>query len=322
MNFSESYFIQTLINDYVNITFTLKQQSYLNVAIHICHNRNFKNCIFSPELEITDTSSPYQVREKWELFLNMHAKEVCKTLCLPPGMDQELIYFIRWVAMHLIIWCGEWKREFEIPWDITSLFWMPSDWIGDRLNEEKIAERLMNDDRLTVDQRYKLACNYCLVEYIRPLWNELPSVLKNFYVEFNLPYFPTPSLVHIWSQKITDCQSYVNDEEFFKDIFLSAAEHGPFVAVRFSWNKLNEKPSYEDLYNQALWTTSKTITFQILPFMDDLSILLPPSITKGDFYCFILAQMSKENEEMFAAGEFVVQSFIEWPCKAFCRMGL
>ncbi|KFM81261.1 hypothetical protein X975_10200, partial [Stegodyphus mimosarum] len=86
------------------------------------------------------------------------------------------------MVLQLLIWSGEWKYMFDISCNFTADLWLPTDWIENRLCDTKIAERIMENDKLTVDQRYRVACMYCLEEFISSLWNELSPERRNIYI--------------------------------------------------------------------------------------------------------------------------------------------
>ncbi|CAL1274613.1 unnamed protein product [Larinioides sclopetarius] len=146
-------------------------------------------------------------------------KNSISTLDLPALLKEKIKYFVTPVGSELNNW--KWFHENHLnsageDFDINileQLYWTTLGTVDYR----KTAEKLIHCKLLDIVKRYKLACLYCLDDYIRVLWENLPEESKIYFYEEEGPFhFSLPKLEFCWAY-------IIKGEEFILDFMFGAA---------------------------------------------------------------------------------------------------
>ncbi|XP_065210392.1 uncharacterized protein LOC135838620 [Planococcus citri] len=143
------------------------------------------------------------------------------------------------------------------------------DWNG-AVHDVRTAKRMILCDQLTADQKFGIACSYCLEDDIRRLW---PRVSSNFDIT-HMDFDSTPLLYYWICCLKNELHNVPNprDEPIDERMFYSCEiRHEGFSSLEYFWNRI----SYE-------WRSYATITMSmydpglfarfILPRLDDFQL--------------------------------------------------
>ncbi|KFM67778.1 hypothetical protein X975_05561, partial [Stegodyphus mimosarum] len=320
MNFSKSYIAGLLIDSYIYMPRPLKEQVLGHIALKLCQNSSIKEQIFNPELETKDDLSPEQVRVQWERSMKKGSMRIVKTLFLPQILQEQLVDLIRSMALQLLIFSGKWKDLFNIPCNSTADLWLSTDWIENRLYERKIAERIMEDEKFPPDQRYRIACLYCLEKFVSHLWNQLSPEIKENFIGEDTTFYKS-DVVYTWSEFLHDSESFESKEDFFFSIFKVAACERQADAFIYAWENFGEdlkrRTATVILNHEVNYKQLKERKIQVLPFKETLNIQLPWSSGQGDIFCYLRMLFRKLKIPGWEAKqkncEPVIKYLLQWP---------
>ncbi|GFU62609.1 uncharacterized protein NPIL_403581 [Nephila pilipes] len=209
-----------------------------------------------------------------------------------------------------------------------------------RLNEKKLAERFLKDDRLTILQRYYIACVYCLHVHIPRLWMGLTCDERQRLLSgFNPPYLSRNVL--LWSHQMVEHlegkSALRNDYQWIEAAHLAVLD-GNRAALMSCWKMLETHLQQEKMIEMALQSV-KTLRclryklpwyrdwrerfvsndFPLKESIDSISGFNLPSYY-SDLMSFFLSQMDEEQQLTFFKQAFqnsycdsVVKCFLYWP---------
>ncbi|GBM26244.1 hypothetical protein AVEN_17836-1, partial [Araneus ventricosus] len=150
----------------------------------------------------------------WEIVIN-EVKEKVSKLMLPVSLKKRLMDLVRPIRSEIRIWAVYHKHILNYLPDedldmhiFEQLCWTCTGAIDYR----KTAELLVRLETLDIEKRYRLACLYCLEDYIPVLWVELPEKYKS---RFNEEVYPLPeNVVHLeyyWASVLKGEEFKLND---------------------------------------------------------------------------------------------------------------
>ncbi|GFT82700.1 uncharacterized protein NPIL_484611 [Nephila pilipes] len=178
---------------------SLEENASAQVAVNLCQENAFKEVALcmekSTHTDVIDQASPdspdpepaavefeisvqlthfCEKREisRWESAVEKQCRRL--TEGLPCRLKYKVQAWMYRIALEYLSYC-RWQESFfgvsrNFLMDVlTAECWK----IAGRLDEQKLVERLLKDERLTVLQRYRMACVYCLHEHIHELGNRL-----------------------------------------------------------------------------------------------------------------------------------------------------
>ncbi|GBM34731.1 hypothetical protein AVEN_208891-1 [Araneus ventricosus] len=147
--------------------------------------------------------------------------------------------------------------HFDIP-ILEKLLWTAAGAVDYR----KTAEELIRSDDIDIVKRYKLACLYCMEDYIRLFWKELPKENKKYFfgeegrhlrsgglgLEFWWPY-----IVEGQESKLDDLtRSYRRDQiTFHQYAFQCSAKKGNKTAAEYFFQELTREEKEPSLMSAA-----------------------------------------------------------------------
>ncbi|GFS52961.1 uncharacterized protein NPIL_596181 [Nephila pilipes] len=206
-----------------------------------------------------------------------------------------------------------------------------------RLDEKKLAEQFIKDERLTVMQRYRIACAYCLHVRISQLWNELTEVEKwSTLIDDPDSTQEGHHLVLFWSRQMDQPPLQRNYE--WSTATMITMRYGSQAALMSCCERLDERILRELIIDTALesllrrqivlkrlqrymnWKTALVSNkFPPTLFSESFECLNLPSYY-NELMCFYLSLMDEEEqltffEEAFQTsyGIFILECYLDWP---------
>ncbi|KAF8771401.1 hypothetical protein HNY73_018826 [Argiope bruennichi] len=263
--------------DYWNSIIPLEDKALIKVTQKFCENRSFKEAVLGfacvyPQNEsyyVTDeereeirrhfyssTAESYAafIRARyvryerslyrWETVMEEYIQRILSnTKELPQYFHDEAK---EWISRHILEYLS-YCRRLEVLTGLSRYFFVDfvtaEDWnVEGRLDEKSLAERLIANERLTVLQRYRIACTYCLTNLRRRLWWKLTQEERNSLNQNDDPLltFEYNRSVLFWSYHMKGGKHYIVTGE--ADPWLGAAEiavyDGNVFALRESWKNI------------------------------------------------------------------------------------
>ncbi|GBN02428.1 hypothetical protein AVEN_152305-1, partial [Araneus ventricosus] len=184
---------------------------------------------------------------------------------------------------------------------------------------QKTAEKLISCEMLDIVKRYRLACLYCLEDYIPVLWKKLPEKSKRSFMKkkYLLLYIRNPKLEFCWPyilkgeetklDNMLDRQSG-NLKTFNQIAFEYSAYIGNKAATEYFFRKLTYGEREASLYR----ATTAVLTRQLKrEFVGDN---FPPE-KRSDTSFYLLSQINPEQQmEIFKRHPCsVLMCLLDWP---------
>ncbi|GBM04971.1 hypothetical protein AVEN_60181-1 [Araneus ventricosus] len=231
----------------------LFQESNTLASISNCRTR----CLF-----FDDCKCPLIWRESvYEMLVKI------SKLGLPESLTKQLIDTVRPMGRHL----GRWKvfheeylqdsHDEEIYFDVPilgKLCWTAAGAVDYR----KTAEELIRSDVIDTVKKFKLACLYCLEDYIPLFWQELPTENKKYFCSKRGSRLQSGALdLQFWWTYIVKgeeskleylTRSHRRDQvTFHQYAFQCSAEKGNKTAAEYFFQKLTHEQKNASLINTA-----------------------------------------------------------------------
>lgn len=265
--------------------------------------------------------------------------EQCQRLMggIPRSLRQGVHSWINGIALEYL----SYSRRQEVLFGVSRYFLMNIFTRGDwkeagRLDEKKLAQRLLEDERLTVLQRYRIACVYCLHVHIPQLWKRLTQEEKRFTSRSGKRglFEETHDLVLLWSRHMDKNRE---EEVAWQKNHLGtyavyqAISYGNCAALMLCWKRLKEPQQIViDMALQSLqqWQRMSKKCYKER-LVSNYSPIEQSAISIKDFNLhsyynelthFFLSQMDKEQQLTFFRKAFqisycgsVLECFLDWP---------
>lgn len=304
---------EMLIESYIKAPPLLKEQAVTKLSIQLCQNIELKKDILFLSEPLQRLKYSVKISE-WNDLIEKRSTSMCEQLHLPPALENLVIVRIQTIAMQLFTW----NRQ-QVMFDLSPLFadslLTPSDWTVEmKLDEKKIAERLVQDERIPVCERYKMACLHCL-ESIHFLWYQMSIELRDdlfLYDEFKL--------VQLWTYKLSDIveESLPYEDVFWFSLVKYGIEEGSKSTVINYWDTLNVSSNQDFLIGAALTAVSNIYSRIDNDVVMYLNVLASPA-PYMDILCFLLTQMTKQQMVAFFQQALqdtennILICFLHWP---------
>ncbi|CAL1267679.1 unnamed protein product [Larinioides sclopetarius] len=177
------------------------------------------------------------------------------------------------------------------------------------IHTRKTAEKLVRCEKFNVVQRYRLACSYCLEDYIPHLWEKLPEEKKIIYSNNrNLSLDLRFCWPHILKGELDKLDyllriSHRNLTSFNQWAFESSAENLNKTAAEYFFQKLTREER-----ETSLMRTAHAVLGH--PYQDEFQTRTVP-----DLLCYLLSFMTPEQqmELVKAHPVHVLCCFLDWP---------
>ncbi|KFM69377.1 hypothetical protein X975_19998, partial [Stegodyphus mimosarum] len=314
MSLRQSDILENLIVGYVKVPCLLKEQAERRIAFELCRHDELAS--FFQEQGFANHCTSNQFKE-WKKTIEKKSVALCEKLPLPREVKSKVIIAVKSIALQLLIWRTHHQELFHVLPDFTSRFLTSVDWFTEGiLNGKKLAEYLVQNTGIPIYQRYRIACIYCLKQYILSLWNQISSEQKNFCISED---FHDVELVSLWSRYIAGREGRFigNEDLFWQDAFEAAIKGGQKTAAIHCWKALNESTKEEIIVSAAS---------DLAIFVRDKKELepgLPMTTYYMDISCFLLSEMNEDQRiELFQETSknhlmYALEYFLEWPHQEF-----
>ncbi|CAL1281813.1 unnamed protein product [Larinioides sclopetarius] len=192
-------------------------------------------------------------------------------------------------------------------------------WTCTGLDYRKTAEKILRLEILEVEKRFRLACWYCLEDYITVLWAELPEKYKGrFEEEINPSSRDVVYLEYYWALilmgkefKLHDVLpgEFVNASSTYQSYFKYSAYKGSKEGTEYFVQKLTNEERNDALYSALCYSLERTDQMYFLPG--------GPGQLRSDVFCYLLSLMTPEQQLQFLQQHpsNCLMSFLEWPCQ-------
>lgn len=348
MSISKLLLSEKLIEGYIKTPPLLKEQALTKLAIYLCQFFQLKKDIIcaSNALTVEVSREKFPCYRTWEDLIETQSKAMCEKLSLAPALSSALIVCIRSIALELFSWNKQHQTIFHTSAYVTDQFLTLSDWtIEGRLDETKIAERLVQEEKIPVCRRYRLACIHSLEPYIFPLWNQTTlEQQKGFCSSDNLGNGKESGLVKLKSYHLAGkLQELIDDENLlWQHQLKKATEEGARTAFVNFWKTLNESQRQEVIIPVAIYALSqsanlsRSISRQAIwmnEFLENRYHKQPVRPAHySDILYFLLSQMSQEQRISFfrqaiqthrqaicahTFNDCIFSCFLQWPYQDF-----
>lgn len=283
--------------------------------------------------------------KRWDTAVDEQCQKLTEGIPLPDRLRQKIHPWINRVALEYL----SYSRRQEVLFGISRYFLMDiftrEDWKeAARLDEKKLAQRLLEDERLTVLQRYRIACVYCLHAHIPQLWERLTQEEKRFIGgdgERGLSK-ETDDLVLLWSRYMNANQEekVARRKNYLWTGVSQAISYGNRAALMMCWKELQEDIRQQIVIDRALqslrqWQNmgkesyvKNNLVSNQLPrnqFADSIEGFNLPFYYR-ELMGFFLSQMDQEQRWTFFKKTFqskycsqseyyksVLECFLDWP---------
>ncbi|GFT82802.1 uncharacterized protein NPIL_485011 [Nephila pilipes] len=207
-----------------------------------------------------------------------------------------------------------------------------------RLDEKKVAERLLEDERLTVLQRYRIACVSCLHVGILQLWCGLTQEEKRSILSNNTDSSEDGrhELISLWSLQMHELTLERNYQ--WPTAAKLVLRYGSRSAMMHCWKKLDERMQKKLVNYMALQSLQRWQSIQqklrahlelkkALVLNERTHLLSGRSFERfnlpsyySELMCFFLSQMDEQQQLTFfkqafrcSHSDFVLECFLDFP---------
>ncbi|GBN56771.1 hypothetical protein AVEN_192880-1 [Araneus ventricosus] len=271
-----------------------------------------------------DQGSSIISRVVWEKILDW-VKEKVSELVLPESLKERMMHLVRPVGREIVRWklFHEYilndisDEDFDIR-TLEQLCWTCTGAVDYR----KTSEELVRLEILDIEKRYRLACLYCLEDYIPVLWVELPEKYKR---RFNDEAYPLPeSMVHLeyyWASVLKGEEFKLNDilpREFvdvsstYQSYFKYSACEGSKAATEYFFQKLTNEERNNALYGALCAVLERATRLYHLSDVQEKP--------RSDVFCYLLSLMTREQRmqvfKKHPSGCLIF--FLDWPWQDLC----
>ena len=355
---------------YINKISSLEDRALTQVAINLCQGNDFKEvalCLekptyggfisgYAPSFFVSDPAklstwskvkddprlcdvferSCYlkdtEKAERWDRAVEKQCQRLIEKTPLPNQLRQEIHPWITRIALQYLSYI----RRQELLFGVSRYFLIDIFTIRDwkeaaRLDEKKLAQRLLEDERLTVLQKYRIACVYCLHVHIPQLWEQLTQEEKQ--LSRRCLSEGNHSLVLLWS-----CYMDANQAWEKKDLWISTISqtifYGNSAALMVCWKELQEGIRQKTVINRALqslrqWQSHGSGYYKWILVSDQspreqYAAGSVKNFNSSSYYselmCFFLSQMNQQQQQTFFKKTLhsehrksVLECFLDWP---------
>ncbi|KAF8789445.1 uncharacterized protein LOC129956924 [Argiope bruennichi] len=265
-------------------------------------------------------NSNWNLRYDLDLVENMAKGKAYITKMLPTLLTDRMMPLIRPMASEILNWHMYHENNFH---DIRECFGLHSlkylQWtsIG-TIDYQKTMEKIIGLKIFDVENRYKLACLYCLEDYIPLLWEELSEESKKHFSKES--YFDVDmQLRYYWVDIMKE------DEYILPDIFLER-EPNPSYYHEFAFklaamkgNKAATRYFFQNVCNEEresdLFSTIVDVLNELGPSSSNRIFSDFPKGNLSDVLCYLLSLMSPEQQMQILKTHpcDILTCFQDWP---------
>lgn len=237
-------------------------------------------------------------------------------LGLPESIKEEILRLVSIIGRNLFNWFKEHN------WLLYQGIYLPKEfsWTSNfTINQKETAKIFVEDERLNIFTRYKLACTYCFVKDIPLLWNKIPADRRGLVTSYDNLLVALPT---------RETGSHLTEEDL--DAIVEKLEYNnantqcKFYSIAFQYAACKFNKPATEFYLQKVTNILDTVE------RNDLLVTTVHRIVNsgcGMFYqarldilCFLLSEMNYQQQldvfKLYAAK--IIRCFLGWPCKDFC----
>ncbi|CAL1267008.1 unnamed protein product [Larinioides sclopetarius] len=293
---------------------SLKQLALRKVAIVLWHQADSLALV---KLFRCQSLSCDSTIEQWQKTVENVVKEKVPILLLPDSLREELVNVIKPIGPEILKWRMYHESLISDAYFVLDqLFWTS---LG-KVDYQKTAEILIRQERVTIISSYKLACIYCLSDYIQIIWEKLSEDSKKlFYDEENILCIRQPELVIMWTyvlkgeeaklKVLIDGKNFGRQRTIYQYAFEVAAMSGNKTATEYFFQKLTfEERDASVLKTMQLVATKRC--FNVYEFPYDF-----PKEIFCDVLCYLLSELKEEEQiQIFKEQPYgTLRCFMDWP---------
>ncbi|XP_065204484.1 uncharacterized protein LOC135834500 isoform X21 [Planococcus citri] len=192
---------------------------------------------------------------------------------LPPNMPSSIKRMIEVYSKTFITSIKEWlahhhEKLFSDLNDMTSILLNFCDFVYDRdgtVHYSHTAERMMTCDRLSNDEKFKIACMYCFEDDIRRIW---PSVSKK--LDLNEIEFDESSELFYWICMLRNEPHRIPNpnDDLIDNLMLRACPSRHWSSVEYFWNRIRPEIGLSDVISLSYCEDESFVRF-VLPKLSD-----------------------------------------------------
>ncbi|CAL1299527.1 unnamed protein product [Larinioides sclopetarius] len=291
---------------------SLKEMALRRIAVVLINEPGF---LYMTERFPFEPVEWYQ--SQWLETVDWVITDKMSKLELPESLSKQIIPILNAVGTEILKWklfhkqflCG-YEENYDLHVVVDKLCWTSAGAVDDR----KTAEAIVRSDVLDIVKRFKLACLYCLEDYIPGLWEELPEKnKKTFCNERDISRVETPHL-----QSFLPCilNSYSALEHIQatapRNSFEYAALCGLKTLTEYCFGKLSKEERESSLVRTATHVVKARNP-------SPLSEFEPMQEKLSDVLVYLLSLMTPEERmrifKKLPCG--VLRCFLDWPWHEF-----
>ncbi|GBN50532.1 hypothetical protein AVEN_176983-1 [Araneus ventricosus] len=254
-----------------------------------------------------------EIMKKWLETIEGKVQDKMLKLELPECLTKQMIDIVKPIGLQLKRRkefldddLNDMSQEISLP-DSAKLCWTTAGTIDYR----KTAEELVRCGELDVHQRYKIACIYCLEDYIPLLWKELPEKMKDIYGKAKYQHLDLSFCwPHILKGELSKLDYLLrtfdrNLTTFNQWAFEYSAENYYKTATEYFFQKL----THEEREASLMRTVEAVVRDRFRPESTYLFFF------RNEILCYLLSVMTPEQQmEIVKARPIDVFScFLVWP---------
>lgn len=232
-----------------------------------------------------------QFRERWQEIVG-EIKDNVRLFHLPKRLKEKITVLINPVGLQILRWMEYHNKMFG--------FFLPDVFCWTQqgtIDMKNTAEILIQKKQFRAYVRYKLACIYCLEEYIPVLWNEMDELQREDICES--PFFSSfHPLVVYWTYVLSGNAEGM--KKFIRDkmgqdgytphhvAFLLAAKSGNIAGAEYLLDKLSPDERNESLVTTAIELVRKRCYIHLHKRAD---------FSEEQYTCVLFVLMSRMTQE-------------------------
>ncbi|GBM60934.1 hypothetical protein AVEN_192390-1 [Araneus ventricosus] len=293
------------------LTLSLEEMALRKIAVIL---------INVPDFLATTENFPFELVEfyqsQWLDTVEWKIRDKMSNLKLPESLARQMIPTLKAVGTEILKWklfhnvfLNDPNEHFDVH-VVEKLCWTTAGTVDYR----KTAETLVRSNVVDIVKRFKLACLYCLEDYIPVIWKELPEENKKFF--YNGEDKEEVKTPHLWL-----FLPYILENIFKLHNIQTPTPRNSFkYSALFGHKTLTEycfqKFSKEDR-EASLVQTAKDVVRERNP--DPLADFEPTHEKLSDVLCYLLSLMTPEEQmRIFKALPCeVLRCFLDWPWQKF-----
>lgn len=282
---------------------SLKDLTVAELAIEMCNQPNFKAELYDTlkQWKTTDNVNIEDCLTAVHSLFKQQPEIAKKPEGLPESLQEEVADLIDEVAAKILHWCWYHAAKFDLPNDYSIHFLNKSLFNSHgEINSEKAIEVIVEDETLSFNHRFKIACGYLTSNKIDVLWKQMTDDERKTFVSNDTVQEAQHSrLPELWGYYLTGNleksplwqgdEGQPLEEAFWRHAYEQAVIDRNSLALGHAWEHLLISGRESFAVEMALKMFSK-LTDMHDEYLDDNFF---------DILCFLLSNMTEELKKRF-----------------------